>query len=767
MNLYYFDQITKEHSFLGGKGFTLGLMKNAGFPIPDGLILTAPPESASEWDDILLWWKSQGSPYLAIRSSAVGEDSNTQSFAGQNSTFLNINSESGIKKAIANCFLSLHKKSSSLYREHFLKEKTTDAKMNVVVQVMVKPKFSGVFFSVDPRTNEKRWIVEAIEGLGEDLVSGKKTPWHFEEKKLETTHLFNIQELVTTAMKIRDFFGVQIDIEWAIDQNDQLKILQARPITALSGKSEERRMIAEELDRLRKNYPKDTLWDGTTFAEWSGPPSELTFSIWKKAFTKEGAYSNALKKLGYLGIDKELTNESHSMLEKIFDRPFINISMLAPLYFGPIPYRFENKNGPKLKFDLSKMTLKTFLLTPFTISKMIKIGLRLSTQRQVWVNECTKELSNFTKKSFRVADANYYTKFSDQKLYQTFQEEIEDFYQNHLLWPLVLASLIQSTTQSMQALLKGVLNEKEIEQKMNHWLGVGIHTVTMDMNHEYAEAAQDETRRVLFLQKYGHRGPGELELSNPRWLELGGSAFFRVTSSPSKSPSLTLNTVIDEIRQLKTYKTQVIEKEWLLLSEMLELREKWKMNLLSPYSHIRYLALEIARRNSLGHDIFWFSDEEILNNDFDLAKAHKRKNHVEISKAIYLPSIISLNDLEQALNSKGSVKDNKILAGEALSPGLVYGEVRVVNDPDNIKTDNWPENTVLVAESTDPGWTGLFLKSKAIVVAKGGVLSHCAIVAREMNLPAVSGIKQCHLQLRDGDKIWVDGNNGRITLASS
>jgi phosphohistidine swiveling domain-containing protein len=765
MSLYHFNQITKEHSFLGGKGYTLGLMKNAGFPVPDGLILTDMPKDEAEWEEICSWWKNSGSTFLAIRSSALGEDSNTQSFAGQNSTYLNINTESGIRNAILNCFQSLHKKSSSLYREHFLKEKTSDAKMNVVLQIMVKPKFAGVFFSVDPRSNENKWIVEAIDGLGEDLVSGKRTPWHYEEKKVETSTLFDVANLVKTGMVIRDFFGVEIDIEWAIDQQDNLKILQARPITALSGKSEEKRMIAEELARLNRTYPAETVWDGATFAEWSGPPTELTFSIWKKAFSKNRAFSNALKKLGYLGIEQELTNETHSMLEKIFDRPFINISMLAPLYFGPIPYRLEDKKGPKLKFDFKKMTFKMFFLTPWTIGRMIRVSIQLSTQRQKWLIECTKELSEFSKKSFRVSDTNYYEKLSEEKLFEVFKEETQDFYQYHLLWPLVLASLIQSTTESLKSFLKGVFKEEEIEQKINHWLSIGLHSVTMDMNIEYAQACKNLDKRTHFLQKYGHRGPGELELANPRWLEIGEGAFFKLKTNETKLPNENMVSVVLEIQKLKTYKAQVIEKEWLLLSEMLELREKWKMSLLSPYSHIRFIALEIAKRYNLGPDIFWLSDDEILNKDFDKMKANKRITHAEMSKSIYLPTIVSLSALENLLASNEGSKNSKVFKGEALSPGLVYGEVRVVSDPDNINTEAWPDNTVLVAQSTDPGWTGLFLKSKAIVVEKGGVLSHCAIVAREMNLPAVSSIKQCHLRLKDGDKIWVDGNNGRISLA--
>ncbi len=272
MNIIFFDQITTQHSFLGGKGYTLGLMKNAGFVVPDGLILMAPPTEA-EWDKIISWWEKLSTPKLAVRSSALGEDSGEHSFAGQNSTYLNIANINDLKKAIQNCFQSVFKKSSAEYRDHFLQESPSFEKMNVVLQVMIDPYLSGVFFSLDPRNNQKGWIVEAIEGLGEDLVSGKKTPWHFEEHKKNETTLFDLKNLVATGNAIRDFFGHEIDIEWAIDKNHQLKILQARPITALAGKSEEKRIIEEEIQRLRSAYPADTVSDGATFAEWSSAPS--------------------------------------------------------------------------------------------------------------------------------------------------------------------------------------------------------------------------------------------------------------------------------------------------------------------------------------------------------------------------------------------------------------------------------------------------------------------------------------------------------------
>lgn len=766
MTIYLFKNITKDHSFLGGKGYTLGLMKNAGFPVPDGLILDSAP-SALDLDEIKKWWEENHHQKLAVRSSAVGEDSSEQSFAGQNSTYLNIEKFNDLEAAIKNCFSSINKKSSTLYREHFLGD--SKGVMNVVLQIMVDPLYSGVFFSTDPRTGEKGWIAEAIVGLGEDLVSGKKTPLHFEEKRPGHEAPFNLNELVTTGLKVRDLFDVEIDMEWAIDKNNQLFVLQSRPITALCGKSEAKRLIESEIQRLKAHYPKDTIWDGGTFAEWSGPPSELTFSIWKEAFSKDKAFSKALKKLGYLGIDQDLTNQDHSLLERIFNKGFVNISMLAPFYFGPIPYRLvmnhQNQSKPKLSFDFRKMTFRTLILTPFTMWRMLKVGMRLSTERNIWLKECTKEMLLLKDKSFRVQDADFYKNYSDEELLKTFKNETSDFYNSHLLWPLLLVTLIETTSQNLKAFLKGLDTDRNIDSMINKWMAHGLHTVTMNMNNDYREAINDESKQSLFLKKYGHRGPGELELANPRWSELAGKAFVKNTVRISLKETTDSFSVEAQIDHFDTYKKEIIKKEWLLLKEMLELREQWKMLLLSPYSHIRFIALEVARRKSLGDLIFWHSFKEIEEGKFDLNSANTRKTQSELSKSISLPTIIELENIEDILNGKANHKKS-IIDGLALSPGLSYGEVRVVIDPDNTDTDSWPEKTILVAESTDPGWTGLFLKSQAIIVDKGGVLSHCAIVAREMNLPAVSEIKQCHLFLKDGDKIWVDGNNGRITLAN-
>lgn len=756
MSIIHFKDITEKHQYVGGKAHALGLMMNAGLPVPPGLALTAKELTEGEWKDILHWWATVGNCPLAVRSSAQGEDSGDQSFAGQNSTFLNIDTEQKLKSAINRCFESFYKHSSQLYRVHFLGG-DNHATMNVVLQAMVNPDLSGVFFSIDPRSNEKKWILECIEGYGEDLVSGKKTPDHYEAQTVSMPDKLKV--VVEYGLKVRDYFQVEIDMEWAIDKQGKFWILQARPVTALSGKSTQKKWVAEECERLISTHNPDTIWDGKTFAEWSGPPTELTFSIWREAFARGNAFSRSLRKLGYLGIETELANETHSLLEKIFGRAYVNASMLAPLYFGPIPYRLVvKKQGPAMKFDYHRMTVSNFVSAPFIWWRMLKIGWDLSTNRAKYIEDIDAARREFEKQ----LHPDDYSAMTLTELSTHFSAAVKSFYQDALVNPLTLIILIQSTMQTLKGLLKGVLpDEEDIEKKLAWWMSQGLNTETFKMNQAYLEACNDPAKRASFLKHYGHRGPGELELSHPRWEEMQDKAFHE---KQSKRTLFVHQDVEKEIDALGTYKASVIKKEWQMLKRMLELREEWKNTLLAPYHQIRLMALAIAHSRQIDPELlFWHDYKEIEQGQLNPQMAKERKKKAAIFKNISLPSVIELSELEKiATGDSGKLDGKSMWQGTPLSPGIAFGEIRVVQDPEHICTEDWPENVILVAESTDPGWTGLFLKSKAVIVEKGGVLSHCAIVAREMNLPAVSEIYQCHLRFKDGEKIWVDGNNGLI-----
>jgi len=777
MPFILFDQVPESQDSLGGKGYILGLLTKRGFPVPRGGILTSKP-SPKEWLELIAWWGDLSHQSIAVRSSAIGEDSDEHSYAGQNQSFLNIQSESELKEAVERCFESIHGEASKTYRHFFDQKPSGHAQMNVVIQLMVKPKFSGVFFSRDPRAHSSTWIIELIEGLGEDLVSGRKTPYFItSENRAGVTvpglDTFNFEKVLHLGERVKSVLNYEVDMEWALDQNLEVKLLQARPVTALRSLSNQVKVVEAELQRLKEDYPDNPTWDGQTFAEWTGFPSYLTFSLWRNAFSPHNAFGNALKTLGYRSFtEKKTYSPKDSLLERVFGRAYVNLEKMSELYFGPIPFSIVTKPRPHLKFDFKKLNLHTVLFTPVSMFNMVKVGFSLSSKRSEWLKTCATELVQFS--SIRAANPSpdIYSAWNDSLLQETFSKECSRFSKEDLHWPLVLIILTESTMQTISSILKSIVGEKEAQKTIRRWMGQGLQTITSEMNRTFQEACLDPLKRPFFMSKFGHRGPGELDLANPRWIELSQSAFYNLSSKSIVDRPVDLDPVSDEISRLKSFKRDIIMQEWRLLKTMLELREKWKMELLKPYAQIRYMATELGVRTKLGADIHWLRLSEIEslplsgkgNIDHEMtAKIYGRKMRFEVFKHFSLPEFVSVSEIEGLIKGENT-EDRKYFDGEALSPGLVFGTVVVVDNPSAADPSSWPENAILVAEATDPGWTPLFARAKGIIVDKGGVLSHCAIVAREMNIPAVSRIRQCHRTLKSGERVWVDGNNGRISI---
>ncbi|WP_163831950.1 PEP/pyruvate-binding domain-containing protein [Spartinivicinus ruber] len=776
MTLLYFNDIKQNNKDIGGKAFNLAYLYQRKFPVPEGIILTSLPMQQDEWNEIFDWWNNIRYQPLAIRSSASDEDDGQLSFAGQNTSYLNVRDNQSLQVAITKCFDSINKYSSKVYREHFL-GKASSGNMNVLVQKMVKPKFSGVYFSTDPRGKNTGDLIEFIEGYGEDLVSGKKTPYRVYDGSQQDNHPHwkstftdNIQKM---GKKVKKLLNVEVDMEWAINEQDELKLLQARPITAAYTYSTHLKIVEEELQRLHQQYNQKTTWDGQTFAEWTGIQSYLTYTLWQKAFSPHNAFGDALKKLGYLSFVESEFSPHESILDRVFGRAYINLNKMFPLYFGPIPYSIDLKPRPHLKFNIRELTAQTLIRTPVAIYNMVKVGWNLSSRRRYWQDQCLRELAKFKHKMDRPIDPSMYESWDDIKLLKRFAKECHVFTKNSLLWPFILIILTESTLHSLETILTNMEGEQKAKKTLKRWMAVGLKTVSYEMNRYFKRACEDPSKQPFFMARYGHRGAGELDLSNPRWIELGPNAFINLkkTSLTSEQSSHTSDKVEEEINGLKTFKKSIILQEWRLLKSMLELRESWKMEILKPFAHIRYIAQEIGKRSKLFDNIYLLDINEIVNNEAIITadisneikeKIKLRKQQGLVFKRYSLPMIVSLNKLDELIAGNQS-EDIDSLNGEPISPGLVYGTVKIVNDISQCDLESLPEDTIIVAESTDPGWTPLFTRSVGIIVEKGGILSHSAIVAREMGIPAISGIRNCINRLRDGQKICLDGNNGHIS----
>jgi pyruvate,water dikinase len=266
--LWFSDEACKDVRLAGGKGASLANMTAQGLPVPPGFVVpayvleqsvdaeqlrklaqaqdaqgaqalvhqTEPPREA-----IISSYESLGGK-VAVRSSASAEDSEAASYAGQQETYLNTLGGDEVCARLVDCWASFFSERALFYRAQ--KGSLGDLAMAVVVQKMLDPVKSGVLFTAHPVTRRRdRMLVEAVFGLGEQVVSGEVTPDHYvvdragnikqeqivDKRVLEQDE---IQQLVAFGLKLEKYFGKPQDIEWGIEQG-AVYLLQSRPITTL------------------------------------------------------------------------------------------------------------------------------------------------------------------------------------------------------------------------------------------------------------------------------------------------------------------------------------------------------------------------------------------------------------------------------------------------------------------------------------------------------------------------------------------------------
>jgi len=252
----------------GGKGASLAAMTAAGLPVPPGFVVPswvlerrvdasalraaavardheraqAVVAAASAPGEVAEAYERLGGGAVAVRSSACAEDSETASYAGQQETYLGVAGAGEVARRVVDCWASFFSERALFYRER--KGSLEDLGMAVVVQRMVEPEKSGVLFTVDPvQRRRDRMVVEAIFGLGEQVVSGQATPDHYvvdragerKRERLVNGGVLEPSELVLLAglgRSLEERFGGPQDVEWAI-AGGELYLLQSRPVTTL------------------------------------------------------------------------------------------------------------------------------------------------------------------------------------------------------------------------------------------------------------------------------------------------------------------------------------------------------------------------------------------------------------------------------------------------------------------------------------------------------------------------------------------------------
>lgn len=842
-----------ELSQVGGKAFSLLKGSAAGLPVPPGVALPVEffaswfeqLKKTEEWsvflradsggsrkacDDLksaaekLTYndeqrqalseaLKDNSSRFFAVRSSSPEEDLEGTSFAGGYETILGVTRktmEDAIKRAFASC---LDFRIVAYKREHGFD--VSDPKIAVVIQEQMASEMAGVGFSLNPVTNNyDETVINANWGLGESVVAGLATPDTFTVDKIRrvvksrnigskeisiwlmpdggteeksayrsddvTLSESEISDLTALIEKVEVLYGKPMDIEWAI-AGGRLHLLQARPITAYVP-------LAPEL-LTAPGQKKRLYFDVTIGVQGIAKPiskmassifSIMTRPIRNIALATDGRlYANLSAIFAIIG--KERFSSGIAFMDPLVSKA------LEPV--DECEYRSENREERHLPLPVLRRL--PFLL--FYIFRSAVAPERAHERSQRALHEFEIYAREITKANLPL------TSLSDVLLKRLIKTIFKDSI------PLVLASRL--ALQRMKRLAKGAEQSdlERLELALPHnvttEMGLALYHVAeqspenLDLNELQASLQKGAlppaflTAWQCFLDKYGHRGPEEIDIAAPRYRDkprlLLDILITMRNSAEGQNPQEKF--VSNQIERQKAYERLYEHVRatggwlqgkcfaWLyrIVNTIGGYRETHKFYLVLSIDLLRQRVLKEARalhaalRLESVEQVFDLTLEELERgiNDASLDLVQlARNNRVfidRLARVPLLPTIIDSRGL--ILRPPAAEAREGEVVGMPISAGVARGRVKVLNAPDEKPL---LKGEVLVARATDPGWTPLFVSAGAVILEVGGVLQHGALVAREYGLPCVAGIAGATGLWKDGTLVEVDGSAGIVrTLA--
>ena len=675
-----------------------------------------------------------GGGAVAVRSSATVEDLSGSSFAGQYRSLLNVDSGNGHETmaAIRQVWASLWYPAPAAYRRAFGIE-TVDVAMAVVVMDMIPATTAGVVFTADPG-GSKGARVEAVEGLGESLVSGERTPhaWIVPDNPNDpSTPKLPIaaQRALEHARSIEATFQVPQDVEWAA-VGDDVYIVQARPITVLASD--------DGFDTPIDDHELTT----AGIAELvPGVQPPLQWEL--NAFLLEQAFRAVLDSLGVLqGAQVE-------------DRPFIRrVRGRVALDFDQLRAAAGHVPGAVRELELQYFGESGGTLATTTggigVIDRLRRDIRTSRTRR-WVIEHADVL----------IAATYELRDKQPEL-----EEISDG--EMLLYHRRLLDLAaRGLTGELGVAAAGGAAYDRLVNVLDSYLGSG----------EGAGAAQRVTAHVGAVEYLSTASAAVF--AGPTWCENGVEPPARSDRDPESFRS-DLAALEERIRTMPGWRRRriltgqfvdvrmhIVRRTVDDVISQLRRREAAKAAFLELGGEIRRVHAELGRRlvhtGVLGQasDVELLSTSELvaaLDGNLPLAPdvLRRRRNWLgryDVEGQLPL-RFRGIPDREPKPLPEGDV-----LSGWAASPGRQRGKVRIVREANG----TFEAGEVLVAEATDASWSPLFMRAAAVVVERGGPLSHAAILARELGLPAVLNVDGA-TQVLAGCTVSVDGDLGVVVI---
>jgi pyruvate,water dikinase len=798
---------------VGGKAAGLSALIAAGERVPAGFCITTVAHDGALAAGgrlgeplalkIVEAYRTLGGGLVAVRSSATVEDLPSASFAGQHDTLLDVDGEQALLDAVQVCWASLSGPRARAYREAAGVDDAA-VRMAVVVQRMVDPLAAGVLFTANPITGcRTEMVVDAVAGLGDVVVDGSVAADHYvldgsappDSGCLDAAQLAELRE---AGARLQERAGAPQDVEWAFDHDGRLWLLQSRPITTL--------------------FPQPTS---------SRPGARVYFEAGHmqgmlRPFTPIGMsamrVATALSLTG-VGIPAD-PFVGHPGLVDIGGRMYLDITTFvrSESVRDKLPAAMAIY-GPRVSVAVGRVLEDPRFAPvpgrPSRLRTVVPVVVRLAPGMLVGLMGAVLAPAHARTRALRAtavvrrgAQPSAQPNTVDERI--RFAMDVQSSFMRVAvrdMLPPIYASLI--ARQAAIALLAGVASESEIDETlrgMPHnvttemdlalWaLAVAaaphrdllLHTAPAELAARYRAGTLPDIGLDGFLCTYGHRGAAEVDVGRPRWAEDPTPVFAAIAGylrveDPQQAPdrrfalaAADAEAKIDELverarrgRPVRARLAGFLMRRGRAVGGLRELPKfAWLYALDEMRRQLLAAGAELQERGVLERP------DDIMFLDFReaLAAAAGGDQHrlVESKRAVYVHEVarrsvpgVVLSDgtIPEALMPSTPSVDGALI-GMAAAPGTATGRARVVRDPASAHIE---PGEILVAPTTDPGWTPLFLTAGGLITETGSPMAHGPTVAREYGIPAVICVRDATQLIITGQLVTLDGAAGTVTV---
>jgi phosphohistidine swiveling domain-containing protein len=814
----------REVMLVGGKGASLGRLMRAGFPVPNGFVVNtgayrlAQEEAASAGkpmeipaqvaEEILHGYKTMAAGAVAVRSSATAEDLATASMAGQCETFLDVDGETGLLEAVQRCWASLD---APRLRAYFAEHGIEPAKvaMAVVVQRLVPADVAGVLFTADPNGGGSgKMLIEANWGLGETVVgghaqpdvltveretgrvlsakiadkqvylaagTGQEQPVAESLRKKSCLSSRDVHRLWELGKRISEHFGAPQDIEWAFHDRN-LFLLQSRPITTHRETEATEALVQATRQRLREEMSAGRgPWVVHNLAETLPHPTALTWSVIRRFMSGLGGFGAMYRQAGFQPapiIDRE------GFLELVAGRIYMDVARAPEMFCENFPFAYDLENlvrdpdasqkPPTLPRGSYSSRAKAAALLSKAGAKLQDLAVRVAGEfREKTTPAVTEYVARSREKNLRLLTVEQLIAF-----WEEYEKQILNVFGRDILMPGLMCGMAWA---ELETFLQENFWDDDTEALLRIISVGGEADRTVIADAELFKVASGKWLLETWLADHGHRGPGELDLAAPRWREqpevLREMAARLAAGEPPleryRRGAAAANQQAAVLRsRLSAADAREFDRRLDLVRRYMPFREDGKDLLMLGYGLLRDLALEAGIRLEIGDGAFHLTRDELFEAlRAGFAPLHLIEQHeltYRAERRLSLPRVIDAH----AIDRLGETNEIEATAGSyhglPISAGQAAGPARILQSATD--AGELGRGYILVCPSTDPAWTPLFVNAAGLVLECGGALSHGAVVAREMGLPAVV-LPDATRLFQDGEQINVNGNQGWVARA--